>query len=149
MRNIELFDEYAARIFADLYQSFPVRKPLDARKLCGHAEHDEYGRIVDERGEPSKPFEIARATIAWLQDTGYIRGTDLHVWGLSQAVLSPMGLAVLKSVPSSLKVEESTGDRLTRMVREGSYEGAKDLVKSAITTGSAMLMSAAGLTGTQ
>lgn len=145
MKNIELFDEYAARIFAHLYQSFPVKTGIDARQLCGHSEHDDFGRVVDEQGEPSKSFEIAHATIMWLQDTGYIQGGAAHRWGLQQAVLSPMGLAVLKSVPSSLKAEESTGDRLAKLVREGSYEGAKDLVKSAITTGSAMLMKASGM----
>lgn len=145
MKNIELFDEYAARIFVELYQSFPVKIFVDARKLCGHEEIDDFGRILDGRGEPSKPFEIAHATIAWLKDTGYVRGEDMHAWGLSQAVLSPMGLAVLKSVPSSLKVSETTGDRLAKLVRDGSYDGAKDLVKSAIAAGSAMLMGVVGI----
>lgn len=142
MKNIELFDEYAARIFADLYQAFPVRSNLDACKLSGHGDTDEYGRVLDERGEPSKSFEIARATIEWLRDTGYVRGGEMNVRGMSQAVLTPMGLAVLKAAPVSLKAEETTGDRLSRLVRDGSYDAAKDILKSALTSGSAMLMRA-------
>ncbi len=139
MKNIDLFDEYTARIFAQLYQAFPVKTGIDARKLCGHSETDDFGRVLDDRDEPSKPFEIAHATISWLADTGYIRGGDMHSWGMSQAVLSPLGLAVLKSVPASLKVEESTGERLSKLVRDGAYDGAKDLIKSALATGSAMI----------
>lgn len=142
MKNIELFDEYTARIFADLYQAFPVKVSLNATKLCGHSDHDEFGAIVDERGNPSKSFEIAKATIEWLHETGYIRGGDMNAYGLRSAVLSPMGLTVLKSTPSSLKVEETTGDRLAKLVKEGTYEGAKDLVKSALSAGSAMAIGA-------
>ena len=52
--------------------------------------------------------------------------------GISQAVLSPMGLAVLKSVPESIQIKETTGDRLAKLVKEGSFDGARDLVKSAL-----------------
>ncbi|MEG9883838.1 MAG: DUF6378 domain-containing protein [Hyphomicrobiales bacterium] len=128
MKNIELFDEYAARLFAELYKSFPTKTNLNACKLCGHSEIDEYGRILDERGEPSKAFDVARSTIEWLYEAGYIRGNGMGAMGLGQAVLSPMGLMVLKSVPASLKIEESVGDRLSKLVKEGTYEAAREAV---------------------
>lgn len=141
MKNIELFDEYTARIFADLYRSFPVKRSLDARKLSGHEDYDDFGRILNERGDPSKEFEVAYATIEWLFDTGYIRGHEPSGSGMSLAVLSPMGLAVLKSVPSSLKAGESMGDKLSKLLAEGATDSARDLVKAALAAGASAITS--------
>ena len=144
MKNIELFDDHTARILADLYVSFPVKRRLDARKLSGHEAHDDFGRILDERGNPSKTFEIAHATIEWLWDTGYVRGDRMDQYGLGQAVLTPIGLAVLKATPTSLTPGESTGEKLARLVREGAMDGARELVKAALVTGTAMGIGAVG-----
>ena len=135
MQNIVLFDEYTARILAELYEAFPVKTRLDARRLTGHSEYDEYGRVLNERGEPSRQYEIASATIEWLWESGYIRGPGFEQGGMSRAVLSPMGLAVLKAVPDSIKVQETTGERLARLVKEGAHEGAGELARSAIAAG--------------
>ena len=142
MKNIELFDHYAARILAELYEAFPVKRPLDARKLCGHSDVDEWGTILDERGERSKAFEVARGTIEWLSETGYLRGGDLGRYGLNGAVLTAMGLDVLKAKPESLRGADSMGDRLVRLVREGAFDLARDLVKSALASGAALAMRA-------
>ena len=143
MKNIELFDEYTATILAELYQAFPVKVSLNACKISGHSEYDEFGRVLNERGEPSKQFEIAKATIEWLWETGYIRAPDMQDHGISYAVLSPMGLAVLKSVPESIQIKETTGDRLAKLVKEGSFDGARDLVKSALSAGVSFAVSSA------
>ena len=132
MRNIELFDEYAARVLAELYAEFPTKTYLDACALSGHEGSDVYGRVVNKNGDPSKEFEIAYSTLQWLWETGYIRADGLDNRGLTQSVLSPMGLAVLKSTPSSLTVEETTGDKLARLVKNGSMSAATDLIKSTI-----------------
>lgn len=134
MKNIELFDDFTARILADLYAGFPVKRRLDARKLSGHEAHDDFGRILDERGNPSKTFEIAHATIEWLWDTGYVRGDRMDQYGLGQAVLTP----------TSLTPGESTGEKLARLVREGAMDGARELVKAALVTGTAMGIGAVG-----
>ena len=142
MTNIDLFDEYAARIFAELYQSFPVKRSLNANQLSGHHEFNEFGVVVNENGEPSKQFEIAHGTIQWLWETGYIRGDSVSQTGMFNAVLSPVGLAVLKATPASLTAEVSTGEKLTTLVKDGAFDTAKDLVKSALTAGSALALGA-------
>lgn len=142
MQNIDLFDQYTAQILAQLYAAFPVKQPLDARKLCGHSAMDEYGAVLDDQGARSKHFEVARATIEWLAETGYLRGGQMDKFGIDRAVLTALGLNVLKALPESLRMGDSTGDRLVRLVREGSFDIAKDLVKSALSTGASMAIKA-------
>lgn len=140
-QNMDLFDEYAAAILANLYEAFPVKKPLNAADYCGHMDVNDYGVPVDENGNPSKSFDIAKATIEWLIETGYIRSEGMWQYGSKGAVLTPMGLAVLKAAPESLTVRETTGDKLIRLIRSGSKDAAKDIVRSAITAGASFVMS--------
>lgn len=136
MRNIDLFDEYVALILCQLYESFPVKTTLDVRKISGHTGLDEYGRICAPDGRPSKEAEIAYSTIEWLVDSGYVRSERPNPYtGYHGCVLTSQGLEVLKATPESVKVKETTGDKLVRFVSEGSLEMAKDAAKAAITFG--------------
>lgn len=132
-QNIECFDEFVARALAELYGRFPVKIFLDARKLSGDDGNDDFGRVVDSDGRPSKRFEIALATIEWLADSGIIRAGEPHTFGYYNVVLTAAGLEILQATPESLKVGESLGDRITRFVREGSLGFAKEAAKAAIS----------------
>ena len=135
MKNIELFDGYTAEIFAGLYRTFPIKGAIDARNLSGHFETDEFGTIINGKGAKSHEFEVARSTIEWLYDTGYIRGDEPSEYGISRAVLSPMGLAVLKAAPESLSASSTVGERLSQLLQSGATDAAKDLIKTALASG--------------
>jgi hypothetical protein len=139
MKNIDLFDEYVAVILAQLYEGFPVKRGIDARKISGHTEINDWGGVADEAGNPSRKFEIAYATIEWLVETGYIRAADRSQFGFSQAVLTASALEVLKASPDSLKVKEAVGERIVRFVKEGSLGLAKEAAKAAISHGIGMI----------
>lgn len=132
MSNIELFDEYTARILAQLYEAFPRKSLLDARSVCGHESADEFGRVLDDDGKPSAHFDVALATIDWLTETGYIRAESRRQWGFCGAVLTAQGLLVLKAVPDSIQPLEAVGDRMTRLVKAGSIGAAKEAAKAAM-----------------
>ena len=132
-RNIELFDEYAARILSRLYERFPVKCGLDAREITGHTDADDFGAIVAPDGRASKEAEIAYATIEWLAETGYLRADDAHPpYGYRSCVLSARGLELLKATPQSVRVTETLGEKLIRLVAEGSMDAAKQAVRTAI-----------------
>lgn len=135
MANIDLFDEFTARALAELYEAFPRKTWLDARVLAGDSDVNEFGQVIDGHGQPSARFEIARATIEWLIDTGYIRAAEMDRYGAQQAVLTPAALLVLKAVPGSLKGHEAPGEKLVRLLREGSIALAKETAKAAISSG--------------
>lgn len=135
-RNIDLFDEYVAIIFSQLYESFPIKSLLDVRQLTGHTDSDEFGRLCAPNGRPSKESEIAYATIEWLRDSGFIRaGEPNYPLAFQKCVLTTQGLEVLKATPESIQAKGSIGDKLVRFVREGSLELAKEAAKTAISVG--------------
>lgn len=137
--NIELFDTFTAKIFALLYERFPLRVPLDATKLADVRDFDDCGVPLDAHGRPSREFEVCRATIAWLRDAGYIdcQGESAHGWG--GCVLTARGLEVLKSMPESLQRKESIGERLVRLVRAEAMDLAREVARAAISMGVSLL----------
>lgn len=138
MSNIELFDEYTARILAMLYESFPIRRPLDAVELSG-TQIDDYGVPVDVRGKRSRAFEVCFATIQWLIDSGYIVSQGDNGYCFAGCVLTARGLEILKSTPDSLQRKESVGERIVQLIRNGSLDVARDAASAAISAGIGML----------
>ena len=126
MTNIELFDEYVARTLGRLYGSFPIRIGLDALEMSGNPEVDDFGVAIDERGKPSKAFDVCMATIEWLIDTGYIDCKTRDQYGYSRCVLTARGLEIL---------QETIGEKLSYLIRKGSIELAKEAAKAAISAG--------------
>ncbi|MFA7597221.1 MAG: hypothetical protein WCY92_12790 [Novosphingobium sp.] len=140
MKNIELFNEYAAAIFATLYERFPVKQSLDAREICGHHTVDDFGGVVDDSGRPSRAFDIALSTVEWLGDNGFIALGDRHNFGFRDVVLTAKGLETLNARPDSLGGKESFGERILRLLREGSIEVAKETGKAAIAYGTKAML---------
>ncbi|NAW99991.1 MULTISPECIES: hypothetical protein [unclassified Vibrio] len=138
--NIEMFDEYAAKIFDQLYRSFPVPIVLKCTEVCGDTELDEFGRVLGIDGEPSKPFEICFGTVQWLQESGYLRTERSDNYCFYRCVLSAKSLEVLKSTPESIKVKTSLGESLAGAMRKGSMDVAIQLSNEAIKIGAGMLM---------
>lgn len=136
MRNVDLFNEYAARILARLYESFPVKTDLDAREITGHKDMDEFGSICAPDGRSSKEAEVAYATIEWLVDTGFVRADDRRPpLGFVRCVLTAEGLRLLQATPESVRITETAGDKLSRLVREGAFELARETTKALLTLG--------------
>jgi len=134
MTNIELFDEYTARILALLYSSFPIRISLDAVDMSG-AVIDDFGAPADASGKRSKSFEVCFATIEWLMDAGYIDTQGDNGYAFAGCVLTARGLEVLKSVPESIQRKETIGERIVALIRSGSTDVAKEAAKAAISAG--------------
>ena len=132
-RNIELFDEYTALILSRLYEHFPVKCRLNVREITGHSDTDKFGVIVAPDGRESKEAEIARATIEWLADTGYLRAENASPpFAYMSCVLTARGLELLKATPQSVSLKETIGDKLVRLVGEGSMDLAKDAARAAV-----------------
>lgn len=133
MTNIDLFNTYVADALAGLYDAFPVKRFVDARKLCGHTEIDDLGQVVDAQGRPSRAFLIAHAALIWLRDEGFIRVGQVSQYGVMEAVLSERGLHLLRKVPEGVRSQETWGDRLSRFWAEGSKELAIEASKTVLS----------------
>ncbi|MDH4763425.1 hypothetical protein OMP44_11005 [Pseudomonas sp. CBMAI 2609] len=133
--NIECFDLLTGRIFADLYDDFPVARVLTAEIYCSYLlgidPENPIEAVMDDQG---KAIEFYFATVEWLEVAGYIRHRHENSdW--SETVLTAKGLESLKSVPDSLAGKESLGSQLIDAARDGATTRLKDLASSVIGVG--------------
>lgn len=136
MLNIELFNEYVAHILAQLYVSFPVKGTLDVRTISGHTDVNHYGIICAPDGSESKEAWVAFDTISWLVDNGYVHAdSQLARRYYDGCTLTAKGLKLLQAVPKSVQITEPPGGKLVSLIKEGSINLAKDLVKEILTHG--------------
>ncbi|MDT8428484.1 MAG: hypothetical protein RQ757_06930 [Pseudomonadales bacterium] len=123
MKNIDLFNEFAARVMADLYEAFPKRVPIDFVALSGSAGVDEYGY-------PGPKCEICSETVGWLISQGYVEATDIDLYTASQARLTEKGYTTLSAVPSALKTKDAAGAQIVRMLKAGAKVAAIETLKN-------------------
>ena len=123
MKNIDRFNQYTARLFADLYASFPM--PCD----ISYFEWLDQDALETDRDE----LAFCEVTIRWLEDAGYIHVGVRDVEGAYGIVLTAKGMEMMKVVPQSVKTKKSVGDALVGAVRDGMRVSAAQIVSRAFT----------------
>lgn len=130
--NIEKFDDYAGRIFAELYQRFPMPytlSPGDFMEVTHHTHENGGGTFLSEDAK----FFVA--TSNWLISAGYVSATKQLTTGTREAVLTSKGLEILKATPHSVSQKSSLGEALISSVAEGGKDVTKGLVAQAFSLG--------------
>lgn len=117
--NIQLFDEITAKLFANLYESFPLPADINCLSVTGCHEV--------EAG-------ICVHTLRWLGDEGFINVGQMYQHGGGGIVLTSKGLAALKAVPSGLEGKTSIGERLQAAVNAGAIPTAVEILKLIFTS---------------
>ena len=137
MQNIELFNEYVARILAQLYESFPVKVSLHA---------DQFSSFSD-RSQQQMEELVAYSTIEWLVDNGYVHADErIPRSSCYGCTLTDKGLKVLQATPDSVQIpdgvqtKETFGEKLVHLINKGAVEVAKDIVKEILMRGAAGLI---------
>lgn len=123
MNNIDRFNECTAKLFADLYASFPIHYDINYFEWLGQ---DALETGKDE-------LEFCEATIRWLEDAGYIQVRLHNVEGAYGIVLTAKGMEMMKVVPESVKAKKSVGDALAGAVKEGMHISAAQIISRAFT----------------
>lgn len=141
--NVDRFDQLTGKIFAVLYESFPMPMDLyyfDYTKVIAPdpPESPEGERQIVE-GE-----EFFSASVAWLASSGYLtKGSQsLNSKEINGCVLTAKALAVLKAIPDSLS-GESIGTQLQAAAKGGMLDSVKSLTGKALGIGASMGYSAA------
>ena len=134
VENIEKFNAYAAAAFAQLYASFPEGTKLDCSQIV-------YGKplpsnvtnkeLAAQREDPK--IQFCGATLRWLMDTGYFRGSHSDGWvQVSGAVLSVKGFEVLATPEALSRSKAPVGEQLVEIAKQGPKEGLKDQIGEAM-----------------
>ncbi|PSU44765.1 hypothetical protein C9J12_25545 [Photobacterium frigidiphilum] len=135
--NPELAEEFIARIFATLYESWPVRIGLDAQKITG-IDYD----VELLCGIPSVPvpreWSICSELFNWLKDEGYIKtdGFRGNVWTLGRTQLTHKAIEVLKKVPDPLNPEKKRSliDAIVDSTKDSGKQVRNQVIKLAMTS---------------
>ncbi|EKF9663318.1 hypothetical protein O1C66_003600 [Vibrio cholerae] len=142
MNNIDKFDEVVARLFADLYKSFPRKVEVNAFKFLGLPE---INIRLDENLSEQQEANCVEAdfvldTIYWLIKSGFVYGEveyDDNFLSITKRgydlTLTPKGLELLKLVPESIDSNESLGDKLICVLENGAKDAGGRLVSEALT----------------
>ena len=128
-QNIIAFNRIAAVLFAELYESFPTPKQLNAGEVGASASPAE--------SEFEQTFDYCAAAthvVTWLAEEGFLRHGAVTYGGKFIGVrLTIEGLTVLGQVPSTVKLgeqSESIATRLKKAVSKGAEAAAADRIKS-------------------
>lgn len=81
---------------------------------------------------------VFEKTASWLVEAGYIWAEEVRESTLNGAILSPKGLEVLKATPESLSSGETLGERMSELVKAGSYSLLSKVVDKALSIGVAI-----------
>ena len=141
-QNIDLFNEYVAIILGRLYENFPVRQDLMAWEISGHTRPKGYGDIFysgkddSEDLDKQKQMQIAFSTIDWLVENGYVRALERGGLQVNGCMLTEKALKRLNSLPDGVQQPEETfGEILARLLKEGGMDAAKGLVAQSFASG--------------
>ena len=142
MKNIESFNIAVAEVFGKCYQAFPMRidvSVIDVGEAIHEAlgpgyEHDIYKR--------NSEYDIARASINWLIESGYLlHRNDTHI-SFNAVTLSPKGLEVLNAKPKELQIKATLGEELSKGVKVIGKDAALSFVKTALSYGAKLVLDA-------
>lgn len=119
--NMQLFDEITARVFAKLYEAFPLAISIDCMTLMGISQIDDYGRVTREA-------DLCIHALRWLGDEGYLKADGFGQCHASGVVLTAKGLAALKSSPESLEYKQTLGERMVSAINNDAISAAVGVV---------------------
>ncbi|BDR33556.1 hypothetical protein PDY_06040 [Photobacterium damselae subsp. damselae] len=131
-KNIDDFNEIAAKLFYVLQDKFPVRTLIDEVAFFGYEPikfHPVAGRTLTDKQEYE--FKMLSETIIWLSESGFIRCND-YPHEKSNVVLTEKGLELLKLKPDTLN-SNTVGDTIVNLIKKGSESSLGAVFSTALT----------------
>jgi hypothetical protein len=127
MTNIELFNGITGKVFANLYENFPLENEFQLANFLGDFIDPE------EFTSGCNVPQMTEATVKWLERAGYIwLNNPLGAEGSFTASLTPKTLKILKETPDAIEPTSCIGDKIVEFSKEQFGEGMNQLVKTAI-----------------
>ena len=136
--NIQKFDHLASKIFADLYESFPVPRIIWLGDYISTVFEVSPPDDENMGEEAISAVDFYQHTMDWLEKAGFIEVLDRNHVGETQVGLTARGLEALKLVPDSLKGEKSLGEQLTEAAKAGVLDQIRELTGKVIGAGVSM-----------
>lgn len=145
MESIDRFNAVVGKIFAELYENFPVPTDLSVEMLLnellsGEPDSECYNDLAESR------CEFFSATVNWLVHAGYlystVRNQSLDDDVFMQACLTAKAIECLKGLPPSLG-GKTLGKGLSEAVKSSASDSLRNLASEALTKGTSFAFTAA------
>jgi len=143
MNNIESFNIAVAEVFGQCYQAFPLRisvSIIDIGSTIQETINPDCDNDIDMR---SNEYSIARESINWLIDSGYLWHRNTNNTSFNAVTLSPKGLEVLNATPKELQIQTTLGEELGKGIKEIGKDTALSVVKTTLTYGASLILGGA------
>lgn len=114
MKNIDIFNEFVAKIFNKLYDEFPIGVDIE---VCNFINKE----INPFSLEVPKECKILENTFYFLKDEGFITYKEGNNHYFLDVRLTSKGLALLKRTPKSIG-KNSFIDTIKHWLKEGNME---------------------------
>jgi hypothetical protein len=139
-KNLDLFNQQTAEIFAVLWEHFPVPQIVKYEKFDANLPDDYFDQLNSpEMKELNRLRSVVDGTFIFLSENGYIQYRTDHQIGFFDVRLSEKALVALRKKPESLGGGESMGDKIIDAVKEGSPSVIAGVITNVLTLGANLL----------
>ncbi|MEG1421934.1 MAG: hypothetical protein RSA95_07245 [Citrobacter sp.] len=129
-KNLDLFNQQTAAIFAMLWENFPVPQAITYEQLCSLSDRE----ITDSHG-------VIDGTFRFLRESGYIQCEREHAsvfyssTGYQDVRLTEKALTILNKKLDALSGGETMGDKILSAVKDGTPGVIAGAVTNLLTLG--------------
>ena len=119
-KNLELFNQQTAEIFAVLWDNFPVPQVITYEKFNAVLPDDYFDQLNSpEMKALNQLRSVVEGTFTFLSENGYIQYETDHQTYFRDVRLTEKALAVLNKKPEALGGSETMGDKIISYCRCG------------------------------
>ncbi|EAA0921688.1 hypothetical protein DJ628_10885 [Salmonella enterica] len=142
-KNLELFNQQTAEIFAVLWDNFPVPQVITYEKFNAALPDDYFDQLNSpEMKALNQLRSVVEGTFTFLSENGYIQYETDHEAYFYGVRLTEKALTVLNQKPEALGGNETMGDKIISAVKDGAPGVIAGAVTNLLTLGVNMVTSA-------
>ncbi|HGV0302259.1 TPA: hypothetical protein ACNFRT_001900 [Citrobacter freundii] len=135
-KNLDLFNQQTAEIFAVLWENFPVPQVILYEKFDAALPDDWFEQLNSPKmKEFNELRSVIDSTFTFLEENGYIHYKTDHQTHFSEVRLTEKALAVLNKKPEALGGNETMGDKIINAVKDGTPGVIAGAVTNLLTLG--------------
>ncbi len=119
-KNLELFNQQTAEIFALLWDNFPVPQTITYEKFNAALPDDYFDQINSPEMKALREIRcVIEGTFTFLNENGYILYETDHQTYFRDVRLTEKALTVLNKKLDALGGDETMGDKIISAVKDG------------------------------
>ncbi|MCK6949017.1 hypothetical protein L8T13_06220 [Enterobacter roggenkampii] len=135
-KNLELFNQQTAEIFALLWENFPVAQVITYEKFNASLPDDYFDQLNSPEMKALNQLRcVVEGTFTFLQENGYIQYETDHQSYFRDVRLTEKALSVLNKKPDALSGNEKMGDKIINAVKDGTPGVIAGAVTNLLTLG--------------